>query len=55
MARNKSLGKKLKLASATKEKAAPRWIDIKKFGLKRARSRRVGGGGRNWRRSHLKV
>ena len=56
MARNKPLGKKLKLISRSKRKSAPRWCDIKKFGLKRARSRRIQvGGTRNWRRSRQKV
>jgi len=41
MSRNKSAGKKLRLAAASKVRSAPRWADIKKFGLKRARSRRI--------------
>jgi len=55
MARNKPLGKKLKLVSKGKRRSAPRWADIKKFGLKRARTRRIRAPRRNWRRSRLKV
>ena len=40
MGRNKSIGKKIKIAKATRTvKAAPRWIDLKIFGLARARFR----------------
>ena len=55
MTRNKPLGKKLKLVSAGKKRSAPRWADIKKFGLKRARSRRIRIRTRAWRKSRLKV
>jgi ribosomal protein L39E len=41
MSRNKSAGKKLRLAAKGKVRSAPRWADIKKFGLKRARTRRI--------------
>jgi ribosomal protein L39E len=41
MSRNKSAGKKLRIAAAEKVRSAPRWADIKKFGLKRARGRRI--------------
>ncbi|MFH1978218.1 MAG: 50S ribosomal protein L39e [Candidatus Aenigmatarchaeota archaeon] len=55
MSRNKDLGKKLKLIAKAKKRSAPRWADIKKFGLKRARSRRIRVRTRNWRRSRLKI
>lgn len=56
MSRNKLLAKKLKLISSSKRRSAPRWADIKKFGLKRARTRRIRSSSRrNWRRSHLKI
>lgn len=52
----KSLVKKIKLAKIGKRKLAPRWIDIKKFGLKRARTRRVKVDNvKRWRRTRLKV
>ena len=41
MSRNKPAGKKLRIAAASKVRSAPRWADIKKFGLKRARARRI--------------
>ena len=41
MSRNKPAGKKLRIASAGKVRSAPRWADIKKFGHKRARARRI--------------
>jgi len=55
MSRNKPLGKKLKMAAAGKIRSAPRWADIKKFGLKRARSRRIRVRKRYWRRDKLKI
>ena len=55
MSRNKPAGKKAKLVSAGKKRSAPRWADIKKFGLKRARSRRVRVRTKDWRRDHLKI
>jgi ribosomal protein L39E len=49
-------GRKKRLVAAGKRRSAPRWADIRKFGLKRARTRRIGVDGlRNWRRSKLKV
>ena len=52
MSRNKPAGKKLRLAAKGKVRSAPRWADIKKFGLKRARTRRIRvPATRNWRRS----
>jgi|YelNatPaOPRAMG01_1025707.scaffolds.fasta_scaffold314884_1 ribosomal protein L39E len=52
MSKNKSAGKKTRLAAKMKVRSAPRWADIKKFGLKRARTRRirVEKAYRNWRR-----
>jgi ribosomal protein L39E len=41
MSRNKPAGKKLRLAAEGKVRSAPRWADIRKFGLKRARTRRI--------------
>lgn len=55
MAKNKPLGRKLRLIAKGKIRAAPRWIDIKKFGLKRARTRRIMIRVKNWRRDKLKV
>ncbi len=55
MSRNKPLGKKLRLAAIGKRRSAPRWADIKKFGLKRARSRRIRIRVKHWRRGKLKV
>ena len=55
MSRNKPLGKKLKLVSRGKRRSAPRWADIKKFGLKRARTRRISVRVKSWRRGRLKV
>ena len=56
MASRKPAGKKLKLIQfAAKKRPAPRWADIKKFGLKRARTRRIRATTKNWRRGKLKV
>lgn len=55
MSRNKPLGRKLRLISRASVRSAPRWVDIKKFGLKRARTRRFRIRPRSWRRSRLKV
>ena len=54
MSRNKPLGRKLRLAAAGKRRSAPRWADIKKFGLKRARTRRIRVSVKHWRRGRLK-
>lgn len=52
----KSLVKKVKLAKIGKRKSAPRWVDIKKYGLKRARTRRVRVDKvKRWRRTRSKV
>jgi hypothetical protein len=51
----KNLSKKIKLAKVKKVRLAPRWADIKKFGLKRARTRRIDVNKKRWRRSTTKV
>jgi len=48
-------GRKLKLAAKGKRRSAPRWTDIKKFGLKRARTRRIRVSAKRWRRDKLKI
>ncbi|MEE9322990.1 MAG: hypothetical protein V3U72_00445 [Candidatus Aenigmarchaeota archaeon] len=50
MSRNKSGGKKSRLSAKGKLRSAPRWADIKKFGLKRARTKRIRVRTKNWRR-----
>ncbi len=50
----KKFGEKLKLI-ASRVRSAPRWVDIKVFGLKRARTRRVRSNTRNWRHSKKKI
>ena len=55
MSRNKHPATKVKLASRGKKRSAPRWADIKKFGLKRARFRRIRVRTRSWRRDSLKI
>ncbi|MBU0953502.1 MAG: hypothetical protein KKA90_03720 [Nanoarchaeota archaeon] len=55
MSRNKASGRKRRLINRATKRDAPRWADIKKFGLKRARTRRIRASRRNWRRDHLKV
>ncbi|MBN2094519.1 MAG: hypothetical protein JW727_00575 [Candidatus Aenigmarchaeota archaeon] len=54
MATKKPLSKKLKLIAVAK-KPAPRWCDIKRFGLKRARGRRIRANVKNWRRDKYKI
>lgn len=52
----RSLTKKIKLGRIKKIRNAPRWIDIKKYGTKRARTRRVNVNKvKKWRRSRLRV
>lgn len=51
----KILSRKLRQIKAGKIRLAPRWVDIKKFGLKRARNRRVAVNRRSWKRSKLKI
>jgi len=55
MSSNKSRGLKLKLTALAKRRPSPRWADIKKFGLKRARSRRIRVNTKRWRRDKLKI
>lgn len=55
MSRNITSGRKARLASMGKRRSAPRWADIKKFGLKRARTRRIRVSTRRWRREKLKI
>jgi len=50
MARNKTAGTKKRLAAKGDLRPAPRWADIKKYSLKRARSRRIRVRTKNWRR-----
>jgi hypothetical protein len=52
----KHISKKIKLVKIRKYRNAPRWVDIRKFGLKRARSRRVSVGKiKRWRRTRLRI
>lgn len=55
MARNKTTGKKKRLVKKGSKRPAPRWADIKKFGLKRARTKRVRVRTKHWRRGRLHV
>jgi len=49
------LSRKLRMIAARKRRAAPRWMDLKKFG-KRAKSRRIQvHKTKHWRRSRLKL
>jgi hypothetical protein len=51
----KSLSKKIKLGRIAKIRMAPRWADIRKFGLKRARTRRIFTSRKKWRKAKIKV
>lgn len=52
----KSVYKKIKLAKISKVKNAPRWADIRKFGMKRAKTRRIQVATvKRWRRTRIKV
>ena len=51
----KHIVKKIKLGALRKIRSAPRWADIRKFGLKRARTRRIRVSRRNWKRTRLRV
>jgi hypothetical protein len=52
----RSLSKKIKLGKIRKVRLAPRWADIRKFGLKRARTRRIEVDKvKRWRRTRVKV
>lgn len=51
-----TLNKKIKLGKIGKKRNSPRWADIKKFGLKRARGRRITVAGiKRWRRGRTRV
>ena len=49
------LSRKLRQIKAGKVRLAPRWVDIKKFGISRARNRRVAVNRRSWRRKKLDI
>ncbi len=51
----KLLNRKLRQIKAGKVRLAPRWVDIKKFGIKRARNRKVAVNRRNWKRKKLRI
>lgn len=52
----KTLTKKIKLGKVGKVRVAPRWADIRKFGLKRARARRISVSKiKRWRRTRVRV
>ncbi len=51
----RSLTKKIKLAVIRNTRSAPRWADIKKFGMKRARRRRISVSVKRWRRTRIRV
>ena len=50
----KKLGEKIKLIAA-RTRLAPRWADIRKFGLKRARTRRIRVRVKHWREGRHKI
>jgi len=52
----KSLTKKIKLARIKKVRTAPRWVDIRKFGIKRASTRRVNVDKiKKWKKIRLRI
>jgi hypothetical protein len=52
----KHITKKIKLGKIRKRRTAPRWADIRKFGLKRARTRRITVDKlKKWRRTRLRI
>ena len=55
MSRNKPSGKNNRLIARGMKRSAPRWADIKKFGLKHARTRRIRVRTKQWRRDKLKI
>jgi hypothetical protein len=55
MTGNKQSARKIKLSALAKRRPSPRWADIRKFGLKRARSRRIRVSVKKWRRDKLKI
>jgi hypothetical protein len=55
MSKRKPMGKKIKLIAAAKKRSAPRWADIRKHSLKRARTRRIRIPVKSWRRGRNKI
>jgi hypothetical protein len=52
----KTLSKKIKLGKIRKVRNAPRWADIRKFGMKRVRTRRINVTKvKRWRKSRLRI
>ncbi|MBI2084772.1 MAG: hypothetical protein HYT70_04155 [Candidatus Aenigmarchaeota archaeon] len=52
----KTVGRKIKLARIKRIRNAPRWADIRKFGMKRARTRRIQiTKVKRWRRTRVKI
>ena len=51
----KLLNRKLRQIRKGLIRLAPRWVDIKKFGVKRARNRRVSVTRRSWKRKKLRL
>lgn len=47
--------KKIKLGAIAKIRRAPIWASIRKFGLKRTRTRRILTHPKKWRRTRLRV
>jgi hypothetical protein len=47
--------KKIKLAAIAKIRRAPIWASIRKFGLKRVRTRRIITHPKRWRRTRIRV
>jgi hypothetical protein len=50
-----TLARKIKFAKIKKVRLAPRWADIRKFGLKHAGTRRISVNKKRWRSSKVKV
>lgn len=52
----KSLTKKIKLGKIKKYRNAPRWADLRKFGVKKARTRRISVSKiKKWRRTRIRI
>lgn len=52
----RSSSKKIKLGKIGKVRSAPRWADMKKFGMKRAGTRRINVDKiKRWKRVRIKV
>ena len=51
----RKISKKLKFSKIGRIRAAPRWADIRKFGLKKVRSRRINIFKKRWKRTRIKV